>query len=92
MKKPNVLLVIPRYFSTKEYGYVMPLGILYVSAALKYSNVANVYTLNLNHCADDDETILRNWLETYSIDIVEYPDSLWKCICCFNLSARLILK
>lgn len=70
MKKPNVLLVIPRYFSTKEYGYVMPLGILYVSAALKSSNVANVYTLNLNHCADDDETILRNWLETYSIDIV----------------------
>ena len=69
-KKPNVLLVIPRYFSTKDYGYIMPLGILYVSAALKASNVANVYTLNLNHCTDDDETILRDWLERYSIDIV----------------------
>ena len=70
MSRPNVLLVIPRYFSTKDYGYVMPLGILYVSAALKSSNAANVYTLNLNHCADDDETILRDWLERYSIDIV----------------------
>ena len=70
MSRPNVLLVIPRYLSTKDYGYVMPLGILYVSAALKSSNAANVYTLNLNHCADDDETILRDWLERYSIDIV----------------------
>ena len=70
MSRPNVLLVIPRYFSTKDYGYVMPLGILYVSAALKSSNAANVYTLNLNHCADDDETILRDWLERDSIDIV----------------------
>ena len=70
MSRPNVLLVIPRYFSTKDYGYVMPLGILYVSAALKSSNAANVNTLNLNHCADDDETILRDWLERYSIDIV----------------------
>ena len=70
MSRPNVLLVIPRYFSTKDYGYVMPLGILYVSAALKSSNAANVYTLNLNPCADDDETTLRDWLERYSIDIV----------------------
>lgn len=70
MRKPNVLLIVPRYFSTKVCGYIMPLGILYVSSALKASGVANVYTLNLNHKENDDETILRDWIAKYSIDIV----------------------
>ena len=51
--KPNVLLIVPRYFSTRVCGYIMPLGILYVSAALKASGVANVYTVNLNHQEED---------------------------------------
>ena len=70
MRKPNVLLIVPRYFSTKVCGYIMPLGILYVSAALKASGVANVFTLNLNHQEEDDETVLRRWIADNSIDIV----------------------
>lgn len=70
MRKPNVLLIVPRYFSTKVCGYIMPLGVLYVSAALKASGAANVYTLNLNHQDNDDETVLRDRIERYSIDIV----------------------
>lgn len=70
MRKPNVLLIVPRYFSTKVCGYIMPLGILYVSSALKASGVANVYTLNLNHREEDDETVLRELISQYSVDIV----------------------
>lgn len=68
--KPNVLLVVPRYFSTKVCGYIMPLGILYVSSALKNSGVANVYTLNLNHQTESDEVVLARYIEKYHIDIV----------------------
>lgn len=70
MKKPNVLLVIPRYLSTKECGYIMPMGILYVSSALKMSDVAHVFTVNLNHCHDDDETVLQRIIAENHIDIV----------------------
>lgn len=68
--KPNILLVIPRYFSTPICGYIMPMGILYVSSALKASGVCNVYTLNLNHCVEDDRTVLSRVLEDWNIDIV----------------------
>lgn len=68
--KPNVLLVVPRYFSTKEYGYIMPLGILYVSAALKASKVANVYTVNLNHKEEADDIVLAHLIKENNIQIV----------------------
>ena len=68
--KPNVLLVIPRYFSTKVCGYIMPLGILYVSAALKASGVANVFTINLNHQEETDECILSRIINEKNIHIV----------------------
>ena len=69
-RRPNVLLVVPRYFSTPVCGYIMPLGILYVSSSLKAANVCNVYTLNLNHQEQDDESVLRHIIETNEIDIV----------------------
>ncbi len=67
----NVLLIIPRY---RTYGgeghYVMPMGTLYVSAFLKKSGVANVYTLNLNHRYGEEPDILREEMSKHNIDIV----------------------
>ena len=68
--KPNVLLIVPRYFSTQVCGYIMPLGILYVSAALKASGVANVYTVNLNHQEETDDVVLTRIIEENKIQIV----------------------
>lgn len=48
----------------------MPMGLLYVSAALKQSGVAKVLTLNLNHCDEDDETVLRRMITDNNVDIV----------------------
>jgi len=69
----NILIVIPRY---KTYGYdghyVMPMGTLYVSAFLKKAGVANVYTLNLNHCKGEEKDILSDRIATHNIDIVGF--------------------
>lgn len=70
MKRPTVLLVIPRYFSTDFYGYIIPMGIMYVSAALKKSDVANVLTVNLNHEDKDYESVLRRIIVDNNVDIV----------------------
>ena len=70
MRKPNVLLLIPRYFSTEECGYIMPMGILYVSKALKEAGLANVFTLNLNHCVEDDKTVLQRIIAENQIEMV----------------------
>lgn len=66
----NVLLAVPRYLSTDECGYIMPLGILYVSSCLKQANVANVYTVNLNHVSGDCFDILQQHIEENDIDII----------------------
>lgn len=70
MKKLNVLYVIPRY---ETYGmanhYVMPMGILYVSAYTKRANVANIYTLNLNHECGEEFDILSSFIYTHDIDV-----------------------
>lgn len=68
--KPNVLLIVPRYFSTPQCGYIMPLGLLYVSAALKQSDVCNVFTINLNHQEEDDKTVLERIISEQKIDMV----------------------
>lgn len=70
LKHATVLLVIPRYFSTDLYGYIIPMGIMYVSAALKRSGVANVLTVNLNHEDKDYESLLRTIIEENNVDIV----------------------
>ncbi len=68
--KPNVLLIVPRYFSTPICGYIMPLGLLYVSSALKLSGVCNVFTVNLNHQDEDDKTVLERIIKERNIDMV----------------------
>lgn len=69
-RKPNVLLVVPRY---ETYGmpghYVMPMGILYVSAFLKRAGTANVFTLNLNHVEGDEKAVLADAIERNDIDV-----------------------
>ena len=70
-KKLNVLYIIPRY---RTYGmeghYVMPMGILYVSAYVKRSGIANVYTLNLNHVSGEEYDILQSYITNNKIDFV----------------------
>lgn len=70
-KRLNVLYVIPKY---RTYGmeghYVMPMGILYVSAYVKRSGIANVYTLNLNHMEGEEYDILQYHITRNSIDFV----------------------
>ncbi len=69
--KLNVLYIIPRY---RTYGmeghYVMPMGILYVSAYVKRSDIANVYTLNLNHESGEEYDILQSYISKNNIDFV----------------------
>lgn len=69
--KLNVLYIIPRY---RTYGmeghYVMPMGILYVSAYVKRSGIANVYTLNLNHVSGEEYDILQSYITKNNIDFV----------------------
>lgn len=70
-KKLNVLYVIPRY---KTYcmanHYIMPLGILYVSAYVKRAGVANVHTLNLNHIKGKEYEILASYIKIHKINVV----------------------
>lgn len=67
----NTLLVIPRY---EVYGagghYVMPMGILYVSAYLKRSGVCTVHTLNLNHVEGDEYQVLNDYCCTHDIQVI----------------------
>lgn len=66
----NVLLIIPRYYTYGNNGhYVMPMGILYVSAFLKQSGVANVFPINLNHHKGRETDILNNIVKQNKIDI-----------------------
>ncbi|MBR3078270.1 MAG: cobalamin-dependent protein [Prevotella sp.] len=70
-RRINILLVIPRY---KVYGssghYVMPMGILYVSAFLKQKRVCMVHTLNLNHVAGDEYHALADFCHTNDIQVI----------------------
>lgn len=67
----TVLLVIPRYQTYGSEGhYVMPMGILYVSAYLKQSGVAKVKTLNLNHQNGDEKQVITDVIIRENIDIV----------------------
>lgn len=50
--------------------YVMPLGILYVSAYVKRTGVANVHTLNLNHIEGEEFEILDSYITAHQINVV----------------------
>lgn len=67
--KKNYLLVMPRIVNRVGDAYQFPLGLPYISAALKKNN-HNVFTLNLNGVEGEVEEILQQYIEKNKIDIV----------------------
>ena len=63
----KTLIVIPKY--TGGGRYIMPLGILYVSAAAKHAG-HSVVTLNLNHIDAPIETVLKDVFQDRDITCV----------------------
>ncbi|PHV71347.1 hypothetical protein CS063_06550 [Sporanaerobium hydrogeniformans] len=69
MKKANQLLVMPRVVDRVGEWYTFPLGIPYVSSALKRAGY-NIYTLNLNNVEGDVYDILKYEIERNDIEII----------------------
>jgi len=69
MKNLNFLLIMPRIVATVGEGYNFPLGITYISAAMKRAGF-NVFTLNLNHIEGEIDKIVSNKIMEKQIDIV----------------------
>jgi radical SAM superfamily enzyme YgiQ (UPF0313 family) len=69
MKKLNYLIVMPRFIQNAGDGYSFPLGIAYISSAMKKHGL-NVFTLNLNHCDGNIEKILHDEIENNNINVV----------------------
>lgn len=67
----RLLLIVPRYLTYGLDGhYIMPIGILAVSAFLKRETNISIYTLNLNHQAGKEKDILQHYIETYKINMI----------------------
>jgi len=65
----NFLIVVPRYVSKVGAYYEFPLGLAYISSALK-SKGFNVFCLNLNHQSDSVATAIKNAIRQNHIDVV----------------------
>ena len=65
----NYLLVMPRLVETIGDGYNFPLGIAYISGAMKRAGF-NVQTLNLNHHAGKVIDLMRAEIEAHDIGAV----------------------
>lgn len=65
----NYLLVMPRFVESPGDGYNIPLGILYISAAMKRAGF-NVFTLNLNHRQGEIADLIGDAVQEHSIDVV----------------------
>jgi len=68
LEKLNFLLVMPRIVNKIGDGYSFPLGLPYISAALKNAGF-QVFTYNLNHHEGKIEDLLRTQIETNKIDV-----------------------
>ena len=64
----NILIVAPKYTVRLGDYYAFPLGLAYISAALKKHNFS-VYCLNLSH-HEIIEPVLTEYILSYNIDIV----------------------
>ena len=69
MKKWNFLLVMPRIVNKIGDGYSFPLGLPYVSSAIKNAGF-QVYTYNLNHHEGKVEDLLKEQILLHNIDAV----------------------
>jgi len=65
----NYLIVMPRYTSDVNTGYIFPLGIAYVSASLKHAG-HNIFTLNTNHYEESIYSLMKKCIEKHSINVV----------------------
>src|SRR3989344_7779918 len=67
----KILLIIPRYSLTnkKDYQYVFPLGMGYISSTLKKSGYP-VDIINLNHLNGKTEDLIKKQLDKINYDIV----------------------
>ena len=67
----KILLVVPRYMlsNKKNYEYMFPLGLGYISSALKQAG-HDVFCLNLNHFDGTVEFVLTSALNKNKYDIV----------------------
>lgn len=64
----NLLVVMPLLSSNPDESYILPLGIMYVSAAIKKAGF-KVFTLNLNHL-ENPYRVLETVVQNNNIDIV----------------------
>lgn len=67
--KMNYLFVMPRLVQETGDGYVFPLGISYVAAAMKAGGF-NVFTVNLNHREGSVEDAIREEIEKNDIHVL----------------------
>ena len=65
----NWLIVMPKITMIDDQQYVFPVGIAYVSSALKATG-RNVFTLNLNYKARSTYDLLNDVIKQNNIDIV----------------------
>ena len=68
MESLNYLIIMPRTVTTIGEGYNFPLGVAYVSAAMKKAGLS-VFTLNLNHINGDTDEIIINEILKNKIDV-----------------------
>ena len=65
----NILIAMPRIVNNVGEAYQFPLGLPYVSAALKKANF-RVFTINLNHHNDTVQNLLISQINEHNIDVV----------------------
>ena len=65
----NILIAMPRIVNNAGEAYQFPLGLPYVSAALKKAKF-RIFTINLNHYNDTVRNLLISQIEEHDIDIV----------------------
>lgn len=63
------LIVVPQFKSRRDIYYELPLGMMYISSALKASGF-EVACLNLNHASDPIGTALRKVITSRRIDVL----------------------
>ncbi|MCL2718595.1 MAG: B12-binding domain-containing radical SAM protein [Lachnospiraceae bacterium] len=67
--KNNYLIIMPRTVTIVGEGYFFPLGIAYVSSAMKAAGL-NVFSLNLNHIDGNIDDIIKKEILINKIDVV----------------------
>ena len=65
----NFLVVIPKFTSSPGQDYIFPVGIAYITAALKRAGF-NVRGIDLNHFTEPPQEVLAQAIKEHSIDVI----------------------